>query len=362
MRTTLIPIAFLAAVALPLGAQGIADGSIIAGPQFVNYKFGTGAGAKTVTELGVPFAVILPFGNKFAMDFSSSYANVQVKTEGSTATSSINGLTDTQVRGNLTLGDNVGVLTIGVNLPTGQYTVPGPQQDAAGQIGNDFLVYPVSSMGNGLSTTGGLGFAWAVGSWNLGVGGSFRHSSAFDAYQVASTVLRFQPGDEVRLRVGLDRPVGDGRISIGVTYSKFGNDAANDTTFGTGDRALGQASLYLPTGSGDFQISAWNLYRAQGQLNSGSKSPWENVSNVNVALGFNSGGLYIQPSLEGRFWQVDSYHAGTLANIGIRLRFNMGALSVNPSAGYALGKLYQSGTSVTTDITGFKGMLLIRLN
>jgi hypothetical protein len=48
--------------------------------------------------------------------------------------------------------------------------------------------------------------------------------------------------------------------------------------------------------------------------------------------------------------------------LGVRLRFNMGAFSVNPSAGYAIGTLYQQGSGATTDITGFKGMLLIRLN
>jgi hypothetical protein len=360
MRTRFIPLALLAA-ALPLGAQGVSDGSVIAGPQFVSYKFGTGPAAKTVTELGVPFAVIVPFGDRFALDVSAAYANVRVSTSGGGTSSSINGLTDTQIRGNLTLGD-VGVLTLGVNLPTGEYKIPTGQQEAAGQIGNDFLVYPVASMGNGLGATGGLAFAVPVGNWNLGVGGSFRHSTVFDAYEVGSTVLRFQPGDEARLRVGLDRPVGDGRLALGVTYSKFGNDAANDTTFGTGDRALGQASLAVPMGTGDFQISAWNLYRAQGKLVNGNNSPWENVANASVALGFNTGSLYIQPTVEGRIWQVDGYHAGTLANVGVRLRFNAGAFSVNPSAGYAIGTLYQQNGGPTTDITGFKGTLLIRLN
>lgn len=361
MRIKLSSLALLAAAALPLGAQGVSDGSVIAAPQFVSYKIGSGA-AKTVTELAIPFAVILPFGARFTVDVSSSYANVQVKTAGSSATSSINGLTDTQIRGNLTLLDNTGVFTLGVNLPTGQYLVPSAQQEAAGQIGSNFLLYPVSSMGNGLGATGGLAFAMPAGDWNIGFGGSVRHSTVFDAYQVGSTALRFQPGDEIRLRVGLDRPIGDGRFAMGVTYSKFGNDAANDTTFGTGDRALAQASLSFPVATGDLQVSAWNLYRAQGEFVSGSKSPWENVANVSAGVGFNAGDLYIQPSVEGRFWQRDGYRAGALANMGVRLRFNMGAFSVNPSAGYTIGKLYTQGGGPSIDVTGFKGSLLIRLH
>jgi len=368
MRAKLVPLALLAAAALPLGAQGVSDGSVIVGPQFVSYKFGSGTGARTVSELGIPFAVILPFGDRVAFDISSSYANIQVSSNGSTS-SSITGLTDTQLRGNITLGDNVGMLTLGVNLPTGQYKIASGQQEAAGQIGSDFLLYPVSSMGYGLGATGGLAFAVAAGDWNIGFGGSFRHSTAFDAFQVASSTLRFQPGDEARLRVGLDRPVGDGRFALSMTYSKFGNDAANDTTFGTGDRSLAQTSFSMPTSTGDFQISAWNLYRAKGELFSGATSPWEDVLNGSLAVGFNAGSLYIQPMVEGRLWQVgptvtgeSSYQAGTLANLGVRFRFNMGVFSVNPSGGYAFGNLYQQAGGAAQTLTGFKGTLLIRLN
>lgn len=363
MRTKLIPLALLAAAALPLEAQGVSDGTVILGPQFVSYKFGSGSGAKTVTELAIPFAVIVPFGERFSIDLSSAFANAQVKTAGTTTSSAISGLTDTQLRGNYTLGDNLAVVTLGVNLPTGRYTVPQAEQDAAGQIGSNFLVFPVSSMGSGLAATGGIAVARPVGSWNLGIGGSFRRSTQFDAYQLAaSNVLRFQPGDEIRVRLGLDRPVGDGQFALGVTYSKFGNNAANDTTFGTGDRALTQASLVRPFGSGDLQVSVWDLYRAKGELTSGASSPWENVANVNLALGFNAGNVYVQPSAEERAWQRDGNKAGLLTNLAVRFRFSAGVFSVNPTVGYSIGKLYPEGGGPTTDITGFKGTLLIRVH
>ncbi|HLA90218.1 MAG TPA: hypothetical protein VJL28_07310 [Gemmatimonadaceae bacterium] len=363
MRTKLIPLALLAAAALPLGAQGVSDGTVILGPQFVSYKFGSGSGAKTVTELAIPFAVILPFGERFSIDISSAFANAQVKTEGSSTSSTISGLTDTQLRGNYTLGDNLAVLTLGVNLPTGRYTVPQAEQDAAGQIGSNFLVFPVPSMGGGLAATGGIAVARPVGSWNLGIGGSFRKATEFDAYELAAAnKLRFQPGDEIRVRLGLDRPVGDGLFAMGVTYSKFGNNAANDTTFGTGDRALAQATYARPLGSGDLQLQVWDLYRAKGELTSGSSSPWENVANVNLAIGFNAGNVYVQPSAEERIWQRDGTKAGLLTNLAVRFRFNTGSFSVNPTVGYSIGKLYAEGGGSTTDITGFKATLLIRLH
>jgi hypothetical protein len=356
-----LTLALLAATALPLAAQDPTNTAAILDPQFVSYQLGSGSTAVTISQLGVPFAVIVPFTDRFNIDLSSSYASSLVKVPGS-STSSIAGLTDTQLRGNYTLGDDFAVITLGLNLPTGQYKVPDGQQAAAGQIANDFLVYPVRSMGNGLAMTGGVGFAQTLGAWNLGVGASFRYSTQFDAYQVQTTILRFTPGTEARLRVGLDRPVGDGSFYASVTYSKFGNDQVADSTFGTGDRALAQSALAIPMGPNrDLLLSMWDLFRATGQQLGDQPSPSENVGNLGVAVGFQRGGLYIQPNIEGRTWYYDGANGGFLTNAGIRLRFDWAGLSVNPSATYSFGSLHNIGAPAT-DVTGFKASVLIRLH
>lgn len=360
MRIRLFALAL--AVAAPLAAQDPSTSAVIVDPQFVSYQLGSGSTARTISQFAMPFAVIVPFSDRFNIDISSSYANSQVKVPG-TATSSITGLTDAQLRGNLTLGDNAAIVTIGVNLPSGQYRVQPEQQSAAGGIGNDFLLFPVTSMGNGLAATGGVGFAQTLGAWNLGVGASFRYTSAFDAYQQQAAVLRFTPGNEARLRVGLDRPVSDGALNLSVTYSKFGNDVANQQAITTGDRALGQAALALPIGDGkDLLITAWDLFRAKGgQLDTLNSTPQENVADVGGAMGFRVGGLYVQPNIEERIWNLSGYKAGLLTNAGIRLRFDVAGLSVNPSATYSFGSLYNPGVPAT-DLTGFKAAVLIRLH
>src|ERR1019366_2525309 len=109
MRTRLVSLALLLATAVPLAAQDPSSTAIILDPQYVSYQLGTGATARTISQLGVPFAVIVPFSDRFNIDISSSYANSQVKVPGQ-ATSTISGFTDAQVRGNLTLGDNAAVL------------------------------------------------------------------------------------------------------------------------------------------------------------------------------------------------------------------------------------------------------------
>ncbi len=359
-RTRLLALGVLAAAAAPLEAQDPSSTAILADPQFVSYRLNNGTTTRTISQFGLPFAVIVPFSDRFTVDISSSYANSQAATTG-LPTSSITGITDTQVRGNLMLGDNAAVITIGVNLPSGQYKVPGGQQDAAGTIGNNFLIFPVTSMGNGLAATGGVGFVKALGDWNLGVGASFRYSTAFDPYRLQNSVLRYTPGNEARLRVGVDRPVGDGSFSMSLTYLKFGKDQADSTSFATGDRVLAQSAFSFAMGGGsELLLSAWDLYRGSGQQ-LGAAAPWENVANAGVALGFQRFGVYVQPSVEERIWNVAGNKAGVLTNAGIRLRIDWAGLSVNPSATYSFGSLYTAGEPAT-DVTGFKASLLIRLH
>ncbi|MHB1310364.1 MAG: hypothetical protein ACYC3L_00005, partial [Gemmatimonadaceae bacterium] len=172
-----LPTLLLAAAFGTAQAQGLGDVTLAAIPQYVSMKIGTGASAKTVSQLSIPLVAVVPIGSKFNIDVATAYANSDVSTNGKTA-SSISGLTDTQVRANWTLGNDAAVITVGVNVPTGQYTIPEADAEAAGQIGNDFLIFPISSYGSGLSTTGGLALARSLGDWNLGIAGSFRKSTS----------------------------------------------------------------------------------------------------------------------------------------------------------------------------------------
>jgi hypothetical protein len=177
---------------------------------------------------------------------------------------------------------------------------------------------------------------------------------------VDDDVLRFEPGSEMRMRLGLDRAVGDARVSLGGTYSMFTDNKAGGTTFATGARTLGQASVFLPTGFGDVTLSAWDLYRAAGEI-IGAESPWENISNVGLTLGFGSGAIRWQPSVEGRFWMRDGERAGMVGTGGLRIAFPVGPFSMNPSVTYSIGSVYPSGSATSIDVSGLRASLLIRV-
>jgi hypothetical protein len=353
------------AVAGPLGAQAFENTGLIVAPHFTQYTIGSSGSERTITQMAVPFVVLMPLSERFSFDITTAFANSEVKA--GAVKSTISGLTDTQLRANYSLNDMM-VFTLGLNLPTGQYTVDEADSEAAEQIGNDFLNYPISSMGNGLAGTGGFAMARPMGSWNVGLGASMRKSTEFAAYALSDAEFRFTPADEYRIRLGVDRPIGDGEIAFGVAFSAYGEDAADTTdgtgtrtTVSTGDRLTVNGSWMRPLGRGELYLSAWDLYRMAGQK-FGGDAPAENVANINAAYSMEVGQILVQPSLEGRFWQVDGARAGQLTNLNVRLRLGTGMISFFPSVGYSIGSLYSLGTGDAIDVNGFRGSLTIRIN
>lgn len=360
LRLSVFALAFAAVPLGPLAAQGLQNSSVLGAPTFTNMTFGSGAASRSVTQVAMPLVVLLPLGERFSMDISTAFATSQVKADDSVA-SEISGLTDTQIRANYRFGaDNV-LLTFGVNLPTGQYGVETDQLEAAGQIGNDFLSYPISSMGNGLAMTGGVAFALPAGSWNLGAGASARKSTEFAVFTDTASEYRFTPADEYRLSLNADRPAGDGAVAFGLTYSSFGEDAADGTTYSTGDRIIATAGWNFPVKGSDVYLSAWNLYRLEGEIIS-APAPAENVFNVAAAVSVPMGALLLQPSVETRLWQVGGARAGNLVNLGLRLRIPAGKLGLFPQVGYSLGNIYSVVDGSGTSVTGLRASLTVRVN
>ena len=370
----LLPLA-LAAVAAPgLGAQSVFDSELRLAPQFIQYQIKS-PNNETISEIAVPAFVSIPFGSRFTLDVGTSYSRAKVTT-GST-TSEISGLTDTQVRGNLTLGTDFVVITGGVNLPTGQSSVTLDQLTAAGRIGSDFLAFPISNMGTGLAATGGIAIARPLGDWNFGFGGAVRHSSTYDPFLVPGQSLRFTPGDEYRARVGVDRGLNNGRLSLGLTYSAFGNDDAGGSVYNTGGRLIAQAVVTNSMGGADVTLAAYNLFRAPGNYASGLPAGRENIANGYLGLGLHMLGTVVEPSIEGRHWlqnvpgvttgsttTPDRSQSSYLGTAGLRTRIGAGGFAAFPSVGYTFGQIATvdtQGAPTRADLTGFRAQLAIRV-
>ena len=342
-----------------LPAQPLLDASARTGPQYLSYDVG-GPIDRSFSQLTIPIAVVVPFSARFTLDLATAYANSRVR---GTEASSVSGLADTQLRANYTLGNDAVVLTAGLNLPTGRATVDSSAVGAAGVIGNDFFAFPISNMGTGFGGTGGVAVAHPFGAWNVGAGLSLRYSAEYTPFDIAGTKTRYQPGQEYRARLGVDRAIGAGRAVFGFTYSAFGSDRAGSFTYGTGDRYVVQTGFTTPFRGVDLSLSAWNLYHAKGQTAAGTTAPWENVANVALAAGFRVGSVTLEPNAEWRAWNEDAdggpRRLGTLASFGMRTRMAVAGLTLSPGASFSTGNLHVDGAGKAS-VTGWRVVTTIR--
>jgi hypothetical protein len=362
MRRLIALAVLLAAETLP--AQSFWDSSLRSGPQFYSYEIKTPLSDK-VSEMAIPVFFVVPIMSRLTMDVGTAYASVRSErqtVDGSgnvvTTVSEMSGLTDTQLRANLALGGDLAVFTAGLNLPTGSSTVSPAELDAATRIGSDFLTFPVSGFGSGLSMTGGLAMARSLGSWNFGIGGSVRQSSEYEPFTDATdTAVAFKPGPEYRVRVGVDHPYGTGRVSFGLSLYKFGDDKANAAVYNTGDRYVAQLGVSNAVASfADVAFVAWNLYRTSGTLIDGSASPRSNITNAMLSMSLRAGAVSIQPSVETRvLMQQGLDQPNALATGGLRFVMNRGSWALVPGAGYTIGTMNEGS------LRGFRATLALRV-
>jgi hypothetical protein len=374
-RTVLASVALCTTAPPPFArAQSLFDAEARLAPQYVQYQVHAPAD-ETIAELAIPVYVTLPAGAHLSFDVGTAYARARV-TSGATR-SEISGLTDTQIRGSYTLGGDLVVLTAGLSLPTGESSVTLEQLAAAGRIGNDFLAFPVSNMGTGLAGTGGVAIAHSLGDWSVGGGVSVRRSRAYEPFDVPGQSFRYQPGNEMRARLGADRPVAAGRLALGVTYAAFGREDAGGSAYNTGDRVIAQGVITGLVGTHDYTVAAYNVFRAPGQYASGDRAGRENVANLFLSLGVHARGTVVEPSVELRHWmqrvfdtpgqgnaEIARSQSSRLATVAVRVRARAVGLTLFPSAGYTLlGRLAtqdDAGRPVSADLTGFRAGLVVR--
>jgi hypothetical protein len=358
MRLFLLPVICLVTAGTAMGQAGGAR----VGPQFVSYTLGAPS-SLTITETALPVFAYVPFGAGISIDIGTAFAMANVKStiNGQTRESKISGLTDTQIRATMNLGSDLVVLTAGVNIPTGKSTADTSEQMAAALIGNDFLVFPISSMGSGFGGTGGVAFAKPLGQWNMGAGVSVRTAMPFDPYEDgAGNKLRYTPGTEMRARFGLDHPYGTGRASIGLTYSKFGDEQLQSSIYNTGDRLLTQGYLGNALGRGDYVLNVWNLFRASGTLADGTETGAESITDLSAAYGLRMGAGRVEPGVSFRTWSQADIPSSFQSTVSLRYEWTSGRLGFSPMAGYTFGSMGTT-TSESASLSGFRAQLTFRM-
>ncbi len=323
-------------------------------------SYGTGFGIKSVTEITVPFAVIWQTSPRLTFDLGGRYATVS-RTDETGASASISGLTDVQVRGSYQLVPDIAVFSVAVNLPTGTSKLTPEQLPVASVIASDMIPFPVANFASGFNVTSGVALAVPFYGWAVGVAGSYRLNQGFSPF--ADTSASYKAGGEFRMRIGADRIVGQSRLSLGFTYSTFGEDQyASSPIFQAGKRYISQASWSFPIGNLGLVLYAWDLYRSAGSISiNGTPTQKRNVLTLGGAGAINIGRNVLRPQLEFRSHTLGVSQLGTaglLLSVGARYELHLGdRFMLLPAARFDTGNenaLDANGNPTTTTV-GFTG-------
>ncbi len=347
----------LASLPASLRAQGESPrAGALAGVEFRTVTYGTGYASKSASELAAPLGVTLPISRRITLDVGTYFFHAERK-DSSGASTSVSGLADVVLRGAFQLKPDVAVLTVAVSVPSGQGTLSSSQDSVARAVATDLIPFPVTNFGTGVNVTTGLAFAAPVGPWALGLAGSYRYNGSYEPFE--NNPVSLKPGGEVRFRVGADRIVGQGRVSLGLTFSSFSNDEFGSSARSAGSRIIPQASWSLPVGNNNLAFYAWDIYR-NVSASVADTSIARNTLAGGAVLALRMGRNTLRPQVEFRHaWNWSSGSAGTLLGLGAHYSIAAGTrLTFVPGVRFDTGSL-QHGTGTIT-FTGLSGSLTIR--
>jgi len=360
MRTrgmALLLVALLPA-ALPAQTQ---PSRVFGGAEYYSVSFGPGLGTKSVSEFAVPIGIAVPVGQRLTFDAGTYFVSAQRKDElGNSA--SISGPTDLMVRGGYQLVPDAVALTVAVNLPTGQATLDTAQIYVAGATATDLIPFPVTSFGSGFNVTSGLAVAVPVGGWAVGAAGSYRYNGQYTpVVDTGGTTLK--PGAEFRLRLGVDRIVGQGRVALGVTYSTFSRDEFGVDMVNGGRRLISQGSWSFPVGRHNVALFAWDIARSADSTASAAvtvPAAKENTMALGAITSIRLGRNTLRPTLEyRRSWRGETSLSGygSLFSVGAR-HF----IQANDRFAVVPGLRFDVGKVAGANLTGFSASLSVRAN
>lgn len=359
-------LAVLMLAAPPASAQTIlADPpSLTAGFELTGYRFGQNFGVRSLNQVAVPLAAVLPRG-RFVLDAGAWYASTTVRRiEGLSET--VTGLTDTQVRASYVFGDDAVVVTAMVNLPTGASSLTASEYAVLASASSSFLAFPVNAYGSGLSVTGGVAGALQAGRWNLGLAGSFRVAEDYVPFVDQEGEFTYQSGPEVRFRGAADRLIGSSRLSLGLTFSTFSDDeystgAGKVGLYRPGNRLIGEAYFATLVGRTALAAYVWDFFRWSGDSAGVSVGNRENlVSGGLTARVPLARTMTLDAGVEGRLSTPEEGRA-MLAEFRSSLRIRATArLTVVPTVRLALGRLEEPSPGFGHAIRGFGMSVFIR--
>lgn len=364
-RRFLIPVAagLLAAAAAASPAEG--QRSVGLGVDFMGYTFEEGLGASAAQLMVVPLAVRFPAGS-VTLDLYAAWAQGQVEREDVAYT--LQGPVDTRLKLSWQAMPWA-LFSVGASLPTGNSTHDGEEAVVASVLAMDMLGFREATWGTGPQVTSSLATATRAGPWGIGlaaaysVNGEFEPSSEYE--------LRYQPGNEARFRLALDRNIGTSTFTAGATFMTFAQDQADGRNlFQAGNRIRFDASFAFRAGGGVWTLYAADLWREHGDLNlpfvddAGAivgdttlVTPSQNLVQAGLVGAVSLGSRTFRPQVDVKLQtreEADGRDEGSgwMASVGGDLPFRVfGSWDFFPKAQFIVGSV-KDATGASRSVTG----------
>ncbi|MCE2899862.1 MAG: hypothetical protein ACK5XT_06970 [Gemmatimonas sp.] len=326
---------------------------------------------RSIQQFSVPVSVALPIGTAWTVDLQSAFAyqrltfDPKLGTAGPRQTSTLYGPTDVRVRATGRLWNDALTLTAGFNAPTGKTELTSSNLTVLRAAAAPALGLGTPPVGAGPSGTMGAVVATQVLGWAVALGGSYEYRGTYQpiaALAAGSPSLDFQPGAVVRGSLGLDRLVGNHRLSVTGAVDVYSDDelrgplgasAAPISTVRLGPIYTTDVQLQLAAPRlREFVLWGSNRFRTRYQL--------DGVERAGTSGNYLDGGVRTRIPLSGGTDLLltgdGRWHTGLAINQGL-------ATSGVISGGGTIGLITQAGAfSIQPYIRGQGGQLRPRVS
>lgn len=359
----LLAATLFALVAGKVSAQ-VSDAQAGAGALFETYKFNapTLVDLEKVSLFTVPVMARATLSPNIEVGVNGAFASATRTRRGGQSTT-ISGLTDTDVHLTYRLsGDRLRLTATGY-VPTGKTQLTGDQMELTGLVASDLLPFAISNWGSG----GGIGLSAALAApvtdeTTVGLSAGYVVGRAYEPLSTGK--FAYRPGNQLQVRGSLDRMVGiTAKASLQVTYAHYTQDQSVGTNFyQTGDRlqALGSVAFAAgPQSTGVVYLGY--LQRQVGKFTSVvDVTPAQHLLYAGGGVRQPMGRLTLVPQLDIRLLgSEDGVGQGRNISVGLGAEVPFESVEVVPLARARFGKLVIRTLQEST-FTGFELGLSIR--
>lgn len=256
-----------AAIALSVATWPLQAQSVGAGAHVQSYSFDdpTIAGVESVRLVVTPFAAAVDLG-RVSLGLSGAYASGTATGPGG-GEASLSGPTDTDLVLTYRPGPDWLVVSASSALPTGKSSLDTEGSFVAAFIAAELLPFEIASWGSGGDVGGDVAVATQAGGWGVGLSAGYRLAREYEP--IPDLPFSYKPGNQLQLRVALDRDVTQtSTLSLLVGAQHFSDDElAGTNLFKSGTRVQAVASYAFPLGlRSSALVFAGVNHRANGAL------------------------------------------------------------------------------------------------